>query len=228
MAVLPVAARCADFAQIDFRIEVGCKSVAVIAAVTVENINGVNLVKFVLCSVCAIRLRHARIKAAAEQCSQAGILKFLSICPLPRVIKVCRKSFFFTALFINCTPFRIIGVLRLIVCRVHIVDAASQASIHNGQILIRQCNIHNQVRLVRTNQINDLLYIICVNLCGCHDGLGLACQFLCQCITLGLGTAGNAQFGKYIADLTALLDCNTGYAAAADYENSTHIMYSFF
>ena len=49
----PVAARCADFAQIDFRIEVGCKSVAVIAAVTVENINGVNLVKFVLLAFCA-------------------------------------------------------------------------------------------------------------------------------------------------------------------------------
>ena len=83
VAVLPVAARCADFAQIDFRIEVGCKSVAVIAAVTVENINGVNLVKFVLCSVCAIRLRHARIKAAAKKCSQTCLFKTLLICPLP-------------------------------------------------------------------------------------------------------------------------------------------------
>ena len=48
LAVFPVAARSGNLAEIDFRVKVGGKRITVVAAVTVKDIDGVDLVEFML------------------------------------------------------------------------------------------------------------------------------------------------------------------------------------
>ena len=74
-SVLPVTAGGGNFPQIDLRIKVGGESVAMVAAVAVQNINGVNGIKFMLLGVGAVRLGHTRVEAAAQQGGQPRLLK---------------------------------------------------------------------------------------------------------------------------------------------------------
>ena len=54
------------------------KGIAVVAAVAVQNVDGVDGVELVLLGVSAVSLGHARVKAAAQQGSQAGSSNFLA------------------------------------------------------------------------------------------------------------------------------------------------------
>ena len=124
MAVLPVAAGGGDLPQVDLRVEVGGKSVAVVAAIAVQNINGVDGVELVLLGIGAVSLGDARVKAAAQQGGQAGLLKLFGVSPLPAVIKVGGETGLLAALLVNGTPLRVIGVLRL--CLLYTSDAADE------------------------------------------------------------------------------------------------------
>ena len=48
VSVFPVASRCTYFTEIDFRIKVCGKCISMISAIAVQNINRINLVKFML------------------------------------------------------------------------------------------------------------------------------------------------------------------------------------
>ena len=63
VAVLPVRTGRGNFAQVDFGVEVGGKRIAVVAAVAVEDVNGVDLVEQVLLGISAVRLCDTRVKA---------------------------------------------------------------------------------------------------------------------------------------------------------------------
>ena len=80
-----------------------------VAAVAVQDIDGVDGVKLMLGGVSAVSLGNARVKAAAQQGGQAGILKLFLIGPLPAVIKVGGEACFLAALFIDSAPFRVIA-----------------------------------------------------------------------------------------------------------------------
>ena len=173
-AVFPVTSRSGYFPQIHFRIKIRCEGITVIAAVTVQNVNGIDRVKFMFFRIGAVSLCHSRIKSASEKGCQSRLFKFFPVRPLPAIVKIRRETFFFTAFFINSFPLRIFRILRFIICRIHIVDAAGQAGIHNRQILIRQGNIHNQIRLIGFDQCDDLFHIVrvhpgCCNFCGCFS-----------------------------------------------------------
>ena len=128
-SVFKIAALGADLADIDLRIEVGGKGEAVAARVAVQNIQVVDLVKVVLLSIGGKDACHAGIKAAAKQRRNAGLLKLFTIGPLPLVLELGH-------------------ILGLIVGGVHVVDARLQARIHDWQILIRQRQIQDDIRLV--------------------------------------------------------------------------------
>ncbi len=81
VAVLPVRAGRGYLTQIDLRVEVGRKRIAVVAAVAVEDVDGVDFIEQVLLCVSAVRLRYARVKAGAEQSGQTGLLEFFSCRP---------------------------------------------------------------------------------------------------------------------------------------------------
>ena len=227
MAVLPVAAGGRHLAQVDLRVEVGGKGIAVVAAVAVQDVDGVNGVELMLLGVGAVSLGDTRVKAAAQQGGEAGFLKLLGVGPLPAVIKVGREAGFLAALLVDGTPFRVVGVLRLIVGGVHVVDAAGKARVHDGQVLIGQGDVHHQVRLVGLDEGNDLFGLVGVHLGGGDLGGGLGGQLGGQLVTLCLGTAGDADLGEHFGHLAALVDGNGGHAAAADDQNFAHIGYSF-
>ena len=62
VTVLPVRAGRGYLTQIDLRVEVGRKRVAVVAAVAVQDVDGVDFIEQVLLCVSAVRLRYARSK----------------------------------------------------------------------------------------------------------------------------------------------------------------------
>ena len=222
LAVLHVAAGGRDLAQVDFGVEVGGKGVAVVTAVAVQNVDRVDGIELMLGSVGAVGLGYARVKAAAQQGGQAGVLKLFLVGPLPAVVKVGGETGLLAALLVDGAPFRIISVFRLIVGGVHVVDAAGKAGVHDGQILIGQGNVHDKVRLVGVDEVAELLHIIGIDLRGGDFGLGVRGQLGGEGIALGLGAAGDAQLGENIADLAALGDGDRCNAAAADNKNFAH------
>ena len=187
-----------------------------VAAVAVQNIDGVDGVKLVLLGVGAVGLGHARVKAAAQQGDEARLLKLLPVGPLPGVVEVGGKALLLAALLVDGLPLRLLDVLGLVVGGVHIVDAARQAGVHDGQVLIGQGDIHHQVRLVALDEGDHLVHLVGIHLGGGDLGGGLAGKVGGQLVALGLGAAGDAQLREYIADLAALADGHGGHAAAAD------------
>ena len=98
--------------------------------------------------ICAVSLCYAGIKAAAQERGKACLLELLFICPLPAVIEVSRKALFFASLLVDLAPLRIVCILRLVVCSIHVVNAADEACIHDGKILVRKRDVHYEIRLV--------------------------------------------------------------------------------
>ena len=195
---------------------------AVVAAVAVEDVDGVDFIEQMLLCVSAVRLRYARIEAGAEQRGQTGLLELLLVRPLPRVVKVRGKALVLAALLVDGAPLRIVGVLRLVVCGVHVVDAALEARIHNGQILIRQSDIHDDVRLVLVDERAQLVHVVRVHLCGADFGRCRAVELLLDGVALALGAGRDHDLLKNVAVLAALVNDNAGNAAAADDQCSSH------
>ena len=217
MSVLPVAAGGGNLPEIDLRIEVGGKGIAVVAAVAVQDIDGLNLVELMLCGIRTVSLGYARVKAAAEKGREACLLKLLPVCPLPAVVKIGGKSLFLAALFIDGAPLRIIRILRLIIGRIHIIHPAGQAGVHDGEILIGQGDIHDQIRLIVIDQVNHLLHLVRI-----HVGRGnlrgsLLSELLRQRIALFLRPAGDTELCKHLAHLAALGDCHRSHTAASNH-----------
>ena len=204
-------------------VEIGGKGIAVVTAVAVQDVDGVNGVELVLLGVGTVGLGDARVKAAAQQGSQAGFLELLGVGPLPAVIKVGRETGLLAALLVDGAPFGVIGVLRLVVGGVHVVDAAGKAGVHDGQVLIGQGDVHHEVGLVSLDEGDHLLSLVGVHLSGGDFSRGLGGQLCSQLVALCLGAAGNADLGKHFGHLAALVDGNGGHAAAADDQNFAHV-----
>ena len=217
LAILHVAARCGYLAEVDLRVEVGREGIAVVTAVAVKDVDRVDAVELVLRRIRAVRLGHARVEAAAEQCREASLLELLLVGPLPAVVEVGGEAGFLTTLLVDRAPLRIIRVLRLVVCGIHVVDAAGEAGIHDGEVLVRKGDVHHEIRLVATDQCAELLHVIGINLCRRDLRLRRRCKLLRECITLRLRAAGNAELRKNVTHLTALGNRNTGYTTAADH-----------
>ena len=196
-AVFDVAALCRNFPNIDFRIEVGGKRIAVVTAVAVQNVDIIDFVKVVLLGISTKYASYAGVKAAAQQRCDASLFKTFPISPLPLVLKLC-------------------SIFRFIVRSVHIVRLGGKTSVHNGQILIGECYVNDNVWLFLLNQGNQLVYIIGIYLCSGDFSSRLVLQFFLELVTLGLGTAGNADFRKHFTVLAALVNDNTCHAAGSD------------
>src|SRR5512133_441210 len=83
--VLEVFALLGYFADVDFRIEVCGKRFPVVACIAVDNIEIMNLVKMVLCSMSRKYACHPRIESASQACRQSCFPKTVVVGPLPAV-----------------------------------------------------------------------------------------------------------------------------------------------
>ena len=130
IAIFKVATRRGDLADVDFRIEIGGKSMAVIAAIDVDDIERVDFIEVMLESPCGENIGDAGIEAGAEQGGESGLGEFFLVCPLPRV-------------------FELGDIGGFVVGGIEIIDASGKASIHQRKILVGQGDIQHQVRLER-------------------------------------------------------------------------------
>ena len=215
VAVLPVGAVGGDFTEVDLRVEVGCERIAVVAAVAVEDVDIVDLVKVVLEGIRREHARYARIEAGAKECSEPCSLEFLLICPLPGIIKVRCEALFLAALLVDGTPLRIIGIFCFIVCSVHVICTAGKAGIHDGQILVGESDIEDGVGLVLVHECGERLEAVCIDRSGGDDRLGGWAELVSERIALGDSAGCDADLGEYRI-LRTLVDGNSRNTAAAD------------
>ena len=113
-----------DLADIDFRIEVGCKCFVVVAGVAVHNIQVLDFIEMMFGRISRIYTCYTRIEPATEDCCQAGVFETFLVCPLPAVL--------------------VFGfVQRFVIGRVEITDAVCQAGIHDVEVLVRQSQVYH-------------------------------------------------------------------------------------
>ena len=153
LAVLPVAAALGDFADVDFGVEVGGEGLAVVAGVAVDDVEILHLAEVVLGGIGRKHTADAGVEAAAEDGGEAGLLEALAVGPLPGVFEVG-------------------NVAGLVVGGVEVVDAAAQAGVHDGEVLIGEGHVDDHLRLVALEEGYYLLDVVGVD--GVAADVGLA------------------------------------------------------
>ena len=221
-AVFPITAGRRYLAQVYLRIKVCRERISVVAAVAIEYIDGVDLVKFVFFGISAVSLSDARVESAAEQRGKSGAFELFAVRPLPGIIEISRKPLFLAAFFIYLTPFRIVGILRLVICGIHVINAAFEAGVHYCKILIRKRYVHYEIGLIRFYQRDKLVHVVGVHLSGGDDGFGSSRKVGGECVAFGFCSRSNAQFGEHFVDLAAFSYCDVGNSAAAYNKYSGH------
>lgn len=110
----------------------------------------------VLSSIGCVDAGYTWVEAATQDSGESSLLKTIFVSPLPRVLKVCL-------------------VLRFVVSRVEVRATALQTSLHNGEVLIRQGEVHYQVGFKLIKEFYQLFYAVSINLCCLYvvtaDGL---------------------------------------------------------
>src|SRR5690606_8108106 len=94
LAILPVTSFCADFTDVDLRIEVSRKGIAMIATIDINNVEAVNFIKIMFGNVGSKDIGSTRIEARTQQCHEARFAETLLIGPLPFVFKLCIVPWF--------------------------------------------------------------------------------------------------------------------------------------
>ncbi len=134
-----------------------------VTTIAVQDINSVDGIEVMLLGISYEDRSYTGIKSASKQCGKSGIFELLLVGPLPAVIEVSGKSGFLAALLIDLTPFRVVGIFRLVISSIYIVYLALQAGIHDGKILIRKSDVENDIRMVILDDSHDILYLVGVN-----------------------------------------------------------------
>ena len=176
-----------------------------VAGVAVHDVQRVHLAEVVLGGVCCIDAAHARVKAAAQDSRQAGLLKALAVSPLPAVLEVGLVAW-------------------LIVGGVQVVDAAAQAGLHDGQVLIGQGQVDDHVGFVAVEQSHELVHVVGIHLVGgdvvLADGFG-------HSVTLGAVARGNHDLVKHVRILCTLVGAHGADTTATNDNDFTHIQVNY-
>lgn len=91
LSVFVITSVLCDFADVDFRIEVGSESLVVISGIAVYDVQVVDFIEMMFCCVCGIYSTYSRVESATQNGSQSGIFKAFLVCPLQLYSK-CASS----------------------------------------------------------------------------------------------------------------------------------------
>ena len=116
LAVFIITSVLGNFADIDFRIEVGGECFMMISGIAVYDVQILYFVKMMFGGVCSIDAANSRVENATEDGGQSGILEEFLIGPLP-------------------TLFKVGNIFWLIIGGIQIVDSTLQTSLHDGEVL---------------------------------------------------------------------------------------------
>ena len=203
LAVLPIESFLRYLADVDFGVEVRGESFMMVARVAIDDVEVLQFVEVVLGGVGGEDAGHTRVEAAAQNGTESGLLETLAVGPLPRVLEV-----------------RL--VLGFVVGRVEVVAPRLQAGLHDGEVLIRQCQVHHDVGLVAAQQLDELFDAVGIHLRRLDLGAVFLVKDFSQCDALLLRAAGNHDFRERVGVLTHLVSCYGGYTASSDDKYSSH------
>ena len=82
-AVFPVESLLGNLTDIDFWVEVGCKCLVVIAGVTVNDVQILNLLKVVLSSISRIDRGDTWVETTTKDCCETSLIEAVAVSPLP-------------------------------------------------------------------------------------------------------------------------------------------------
>ena len=83
LSVLPVKTFLGYLADVDFRIEVGCESLVMVAGIAVNDVEILNFVEMMFGGIGRKDTRHSRIETTAEDGRQSSFAETVAIGPLP-------------------------------------------------------------------------------------------------------------------------------------------------
>ena len=145
LSIFVVLSFLCDFSDVDFWVEVGGKSLMMVACIAIDDIQIMYLIEIMLGSISGVDARHARIESASKNGSQSGILETFFICPLPAIFKMSH-------------------ITRFVVSRVEVVHSSLEACLHDGEILIWQCQIEHDIRFELIEKGDQFIHIIRIDL----------------------------------------------------------------
>lgn len=203
LAVLVEPAAGGHFADIDLGIEIGGKGLVVLAGVGVDDVEIIETIKMVFEGVGGEDVGHARIEPGTEQSHESLLPEAVMVGPLPFVLEAGRLAGF------------VIG-------GVEVMDAGFQAGFHEGQVLIGEGQIEEQVRFDPVEQGDGFGYVIRIDRGRGDAPFGALFDRLGNGQALRDGAAGEGDFRKDFGDLGALVRDDTADAAGAYDENSGH------
>ncbi len=170
-----------------------------IAAVDIDNVQGVDFIEVVLGDVGGKHIGGAWIETGAQQRHQPRLFKFVLIGPLPAVLELG-------------------GIQRLVVGGIHIIDARFQTGIHNGQILIGQRHIDHQIRFDAIDQRHQFRHVVRIYLGGLNGPIELRGNVP----TFRFSATGEDYLLKDIRQLGALVGHNATDPTGTDNEYFCH------
>ena len=128
----------------------------VVAGIAIDDVEILDFIKVVLGGIGRINTRHTGVETATEDGRETSLLEALLVGPLPGILEVCL-------------------VLGLVVGRIEVGATALQAGFHDGEVLIRQGQVHDEIGLELVHEGAELFYAVGIHLCcldvGPTDGL---------------------------------------------------------
>lgn len=202
-SVFPVAAFGGDFTDVDFRVEVGGESVAVVAAIDVDDVQCVNFIEMVLQGPGGENIGDAGVEAGAKQggatCREEPLLKI----PLPGV-------------------FELGDVLGFVVGSVKVVATRFQAGFHQGEILIGQGDIDQEPCSSPANQFGGFGDVIGIDLSRGNFPAGAHFHVGCDRFALGNRAGGERDFTEDLGNHGAFVGDDIADATGADDQDLVH------
>ena len=207
--IFPIKSLLRDFADVDFGIEVGGKGFSVVTSVAVYDVEIVDFVEMVLCSVSGVDRGDTRVETATEDGAKSSFLKAFAISPLPRVFEMC-------------------FIFGFVVGSVEIVTTGFKTSVHNGEVLIGKREIHHQIGLEGFKKCHQFWNVVGIHLrrfdvvAQAHIGNAFGDGF-----ALRHGARSDHNFVKNIGVFGHFHCGNGGHATCANDENFTHFVVSY-
>ena len=197
--IFPIESFLGNLTDVNLRVEVGGECLVVVACVAVDDIEILNLLEVVLGSIGRIDAGYSWVEAASEDGSQSGLLELLTISPLPRVFKVSL-------------------VLGFVVGSVQIRASTCQTGLHDGQVLVGQCEVDDQFGLIVAKQSLQLLHIVSIHLCRLDVQLVASLlDVLYYLVAFRFTTRCNHELSKHVSILCYLECCYCCDATGANH-----------
>ncbi len=203
LAVFPVASVLGDLPDVDLGVEVGGKGFAMFAGVTVDNVEGMDLIKIVLSAIGCKHTGYTGVEATTQDGHDTGFPEAVLVGPLPAV-------------------FELSHIPRLVIGRVEIVGFGFQAGIHDSEVLVRQCYVDDQVWFKFVDQAHQFRHVVGIYLCGFHT---VAADVACDAVTFFQGAAGQHNVGKHLRHPGALACHHVTYSAGTNDQYFAHTCY---